>query len=303
MLQVRRSPLAIPFQKALPTLLGVSSQPQRQQPLGWVRLSCQHSCYFSEQIVSDNSRLRGPGVEVVVGPQSDTSRAVKSRDVWFLSRALISHYSPTLKDVCDRLDHDVGEMRVVLSEEDPCIFQFFVEWMLYGTYVPETSDLVSAHSGVSSEAQAWVLGDRLRSREFKNYAMNRLYDQYATNFAPRPVTSADIRYAFEQSNANSRLRQLFLDLFAAHFRNKSRIQGETEEWDAVMQDHSELRMHFLLGLRSGADEPKLQFQKKNYMDVDAAAPSKDTKAMKPEQVVPAKRTAGGVTVKKEPAAT
>lgn len=158
------------------------------------------------------------------------------------------------------------------------------------------------HASVSLDAQAWVLGDRLRSIDFKNYAMNRLYDQYATNFAPKPVTTADMRYAFRESNAKSPLRQIFLDLFAAHFKNKSRIQGETEEWDAVMQDHAELRMHFLIGLRSGSDEPKIQFQKETYMKVEPMVPSEDVAGVKTAQRVPAKRTADGV-VKEELVAT
>jgi hypothetical protein len=252
--------------------------------------------------MSNNDSFRGPGVEVVVGSESEVSTTVKPREVWFLSRALISHFSPTLKNVCDRSKHGNNEMRIVLNDEDPCIFQLFLEWMLYGAYVPETLDLKPFHSGVSIEAQAWVLGDRLRSIDFKNYAMNRLYDQYATNFAPKPVTTADMRYVFGESNANSPLRQIFLDLFAAYFKNKSRIQGETEEWDAVMQDYAELRMHFLIGLRSGPDEPKLHFQKRTYMEVERVAPSEGVADVKKEQVVPAKRTADGV-VKEEPVAT
>lgn len=70
----------------------------------------------------------------------------------------------------------------------------------------------------------------------------------------------------------------------------------------MMQDHAELRMHSLIGLRSGPDEPKLYFQKKTYMEVDTAAPSKDVAGVKQEQVVPAERTTNGV-VKEEPVPT
>lgn len=192
-------------------------------------------------------------------------------------------------------------MRIVLNDEDPCIFQLFLEWMLYGACVPETLDLKPFHAGVSLEAQACVLGDRLRSIDFKNYAMNRLYEQYATNFAPKPVTTAAMEYAFRASNTNSRLRQIFLDLFVAHFKDKSRIQGETV-WDTVMQELPELRMHFLIGLRSSPDEPKLRFQKKTYIEVEPVAPSGSVPEVKTEQVVPGKNTADGV-VKEESVTT
>lgn len=65
-------------------------------------------------------------------------------------------------------------MCIVLNDEDPCIFQLFIEWILYGAYVPETLGLKPFHAGISLEAQACVLGDRLRLIDFKNYAVNRL---------------------------------------------------------------------------------------------------------------------------------
>jgi hypothetical protein len=212
---------------------------------------------------------------------------------------LISHYSSTLRDVCN-LSRDATErICIALPEDDPHIFQLFVEWIMYGDYTAGTTALQSATPRVSIDSQAWVLGDRLRSTEFKNYAMGRLYDRYATNFAPMPVTPADVRYAFTNSSANAKIRQIFLDLVTLHFKDP-RVQGEIEEWDAIMQEHAELRMHLLLHMRSSSNERTPVLLKKTYMATEEPHVNEITMPANREQVVPAKRTADGVAVTKEP---
>jgi hypothetical protein len=245
--------------------------------------------------ITNAYRLRGPGVDIVVGTAPGPLSQHGSRETWSLSKALICHYSPTLEAACNRDGHDNDRIRILLPEDDPHVFELFVEWTMCGEYTTDAATLGSKNPGVSIDAQAWVLGDSLRSTAFKNYAMGRLYDRYATNFAPTPITPIDVRYAFANSSANAKIRQIFLDLLALHFKDP-RVQGDIKEWDAVMQEHAEVRMRMLLQMRSSPAAQNPGLQKQTYMTVDephVAMPANSG------QIIPAKRTANGVAVKVE----
>jgi hypothetical protein len=234
-------------------------------------------------------------VDIVVGTEPGPLSQHGSRDTWSLSKALICHHSPTLEAVCNRDGHANDRIRILLPEDDPHVFQLFVEWAMYGGYTANAATLGSKNPEVSIDAQAWVLGDSLRSTAFKNYAMGRLYDRHATNFAPTPITPGDVRYVFSNSSANAKIRQIFLDLLALNFKSP-RVQGDIKEWDAVMQEHPEVRMHMLLQMRSSRAVQNSVLQKQIYMTVDephAAMPANSG------QIIPAKRNADGVAIKVE----
>jgi len=186
----------------------------------------------------------------------------------------------------------------MLPKEEPVTFNLFVEWMYYGTYTLDAAMFTSMSPGVSIDAQAWVLSDTLGATEFKNYVMNRLYDQYARTFAPRPITTADIEYIFTQSAADSKLRSLYLDLLVLHFKDTRRVAGDIAEWDHVMQTHPRVRMCLLTSMRSGKSETKMH-PKEAYMEKREAVAVKSIGAATSAQVVPAKRDQDGVAVKKD----
>ncbi|KAF2024749.1 hypothetical protein EK21DRAFT_22916, partial [Setomelanomma holmii] len=188
-------------------------------------------------------------VEMVVGPASISTSSSNSIVTCLLPRALISHYSPKIRDECDRHSEDDQALRIVLSAVDPIIFELFVEWMYDGLYTSIGPNTASSILGVSLDAQAWVLWDTLQSTDFKNYAMDRIFYRYGTDFATLPITAAEVRYVCMHTAVGSRLRQIFFDLLAVHFSNTKRTEGSIAEWDEVMQEYSDLRMYLLMGIR------------------------------------------------------
>jgi hypothetical protein len=243
----------------------------------------------------------GDTIKVIVGTDSDFMVNRSSKQAWGLSKDLISHYSHTLRDACNRERHATDDICITLPEDNPCIFELFVRWMLHGTYTRQATDLVTVplNQEVKLDAQAWILGHRLRSTEFKNHAMNRVIDQYATGLAANPITPADVRYAFEHSAAKSKLRPFYLDVLPKHFKSKPGVSGEVAEWDTVMQEHQELRICFLHAMRNDRDDRLIALHRKNYMEVDAPGSNNNSVAAMAHQVLPAKRKADDVLIKKE----
>jgi hypothetical protein len=178
-----------------------------------------------------------------------------------------------------------GDLCIPLPYDDPCIFELFVEWMLHGAYTPRATDLanIALNKEVSQDLQAWVHGTRLRSTEFKNYAMSRIYSQKTTN-----ITPANVRYSFTHTAAKSKLHQFYLDLFPRHFKSISRVAGDLEEWDRVMQEHQELRICFLHGMSNSGNEQK-ELHKEDYMEADESGLVNNVVASDAHQVIPAKR--------------
>jgi hypothetical protein len=156
-----------------------------------------------------------------------------------------------LKEACDRYDYNLHDLRITLPEDDPSIFELFVEWMYDGTYTLDLSSPLTKNSEVSRDVQAWVLGDRLQSTGFKNYSMDRLYAQFATTFAQTPITTADVHYTFTQSSLNSKLRMFLRHFLSIHLLNPTRAKGTSAEWDDVLQEHAKLRRFLLSRLRAG----------------------------------------------------
>jgi hypothetical protein len=183
---------------------------------------------------------------------------------WSLPKALISHYSHTLKDRCNQ------ETRISLPKEDPAIIQLFVEWLYDGSYSVNVPLLTTENSEINIDAQGWVLGDRLRSTAFKNYAMSRLYAQYTPNFAPKSITTSDIDYAFTHSQSGSNLRAFFEDLLATHFLNQNRAVGLSKQWYDLLQEHVQLGLFVFEIIRNSEYRAKHIKEQNMYMDVENA---------------------------------
>jgi hypothetical protein len=130
------------------------------------------------------------------------------------------------------------------------IFEFFVEWMHYGYYTLASPLLLTNHPAVSLDAQAWVLGDRLRSTELRLTPW-----AICTHSIPETIhlglsRTADIRYACAQSAADSKLCQLYNHILAVHFTDKTRVQGSVDEWDDLFLTHVIARKEVLRGFRT-----------------------------------------------------
>jgi hypothetical protein len=171
--------------------------------------------------------------------------------------------------------------------------------MYDGTYTADVSNFCSKNQVVNPDAQAWVLGDRLRSTGFKNYAMSRLYAQYTADTLPRSITTSDTQYAITHSPRNSKLRNFFEVLLATQFLDHNRVVGSSKEWDNLLQEHAYLRELLLSNLRTGAYKHWKMAAQNIYMDTEDVQSTKDLHTSTSNLVIPAKRGADGVPLKKE----
>ncbi|KAF1842096.1 uncharacterized protein K460DRAFT_370101 [Cucurbitaria berberidis CBS 394.84] len=236
--------------------------------------------------------LKGPGIDVVIGPRDALSLPKEGTEAWSLPRALICHYSPYLEAACTRDFRECQENYIKLPEDDPKIFDLFVEWMYYNEYTLTTRHDEELGRIANSNSEAWVLGDKLLSTDFKNYAMSRLYAQYATDTSPKPIRTIDVKYAYLHSAANSPLRRFFFDLVVAHFNDRARVVDTTEEWWQVMKEYVDFGELLLGVLRTGTDRRHLIKDKDIYME--------KVHETSENMITPAKRDADGRRVKREP---
>ncbi|KAF1828792.1 hypothetical protein BDW02DRAFT_584222 [Decorospora gaudefroyi] len=211
------------------------------------------------------SMLRGPSIEVCVGPASCScadKTTCECQVSWTLPTALLSHHSPFLKAACSRNFKEREENRIALPKDDPPVFARFVEWMYYGTYDASQSEAVNI------DISSWILGDKLLSTQFKNYAMRHLYEAYMSALFPKPITTRDAQYLLENTSVESKLRLFFLALLVERFSDPMRLQGTTEEWDEVLLDHSDARSFLLSGFRMAPGERKFVKSMNDYMSQD-----------------------------------
>jgi hypothetical protein len=249
---------------------------------------------------SNDSSLRGPGVEIVVGRGLRPASVDYTAQTWTLPQALVSHYSAVLCNVCDRIPPATHGYRIVLPNVDPIIFDLFVEWVHHGGYTLDSDAMSMQDPNVSFATQAWALGDVLKATGFKNYTMDRLYHLYVTDDPSEPVTPTDVRFVCTNSATDSKLRLLFFDIVTTHFSNAERVLGNVDEWDAVMQEHPDLRMYNHQGRRSSNSQVG---SRRRYMEAEEAEESREVaEAGRAEasRAVLLERDADGVTVKQEP---
>jgi hypothetical protein len=188
-----------------------------------------------------------------------------------LPQSLLSSHSGFLRAACTRDFKERTENRIALPDDEPAIFASFVEWMYFGEYnVPVLMlfDTISM-AAVNHHARCYVLGDKLLSTGFKNYAMHRLYAQYsAKRIFLDPVTTQDARYVWDNTAVGSKLRQFYLDYFAQHFANQSRLKGSTEEWDDLLMDFPDARLVLLKSFRASLEQRVCVKSEGEYLGAD-----------------------------------
>ena len=184
-----------------------------------------------------------------------------TRKTWALPKALISHYSSFLEARCSTPTFGMPQQPIELTHDDPKVFSLLVEWMLYGTYT--TSPNLSADNTL--DADAWVLGDKLKVANFQNLAMDHLYRQHNGLFNQKPVTPAAIRHACANTPAGSLLRQFYFDILAQNYTKPEMLKGTIAELDAVLQEYPEARTFLLESLRKDPAQRAFVKSEANYM--------------------------------------
>jgi hypothetical protein len=179
------------------------------------------------------------------------------------------------------------------------VFELFVEWLHHGIYTVDSTVPATRNSEANRDAQAWVLGHRLQSVGFKNYAMGRLYAQYGTPFASKPLRTDDVHYVFTHTTPDSKLCKFFQDFVVSNFQKAKRTEGTSAMWDGVFQAHPTLRQAFISGLRQHTIQPPTISPEQTYMETEEASPEKTALSAPSGTTIPAKRNADGIVVKKE----
>ncbi|KAJ4252891.1 hypothetical protein NW762_010797 [Fusarium torreyae] len=195
--------------------------------------------------------LQGSGVEIQVGTKTPplSWNGTKSFEKWCLPRNLVSHYSPYLKEICSS-NLQESNNRIDLQHYQPVVFGLFVEWMYYGSYESSSSTSIS-----NADAKCWALGHKLRSIEFQNYAMRRLHEQHTRPVFGRPVTCDDVRYAWDNTPPDSKLRKIYLNFVVEHFGSPVKLIGSSTDWDTLLLTHSEIRIPLLNKFRHSTFSP------------------------------------------------
>ncbi|KAJ4377794.1 hypothetical protein N0V83_000624 [Neocucurbitaria cava] len=216
--------------------------------------------------------LRGEAIEVHVGEIPCSCKVpCGCSDSWFLSKGLISRYSSSLEAACTRDFKERSENKIQLPDDDLEAFALFVEWMYYGKYNVATqvfSGEDDTYDDTNIHARCWILGDKLLSSEFKNYAMSQLYAQCMAKSAFEVVTTQDVQYACENSAEESRLRQFYFAYVVEHFATPMRLRGKTEEWDELLLHHADLRAALLQSFRSAPEDRLTVGAEMVYLDYD-----------------------------------
>jgi hypothetical protein len=143
-----------------------------------------------------------------------------------------------------------------------------------------------------------MLGDRLRSVKFKNYAMAQLHDSVEHS----PITPADVKHACKYSAADSKLRKFLLGYVARHFSDFVRVVGTTEEWDEIIGEYADARSFLLRGFRmsvNNKDTGNIK-GKEEYMETGEEERAAHVRAKDGQKISLGKRNADGVLVKREP---
>ncbi|KAH7088174.1 hypothetical protein FB567DRAFT_627939 [Paraphoma chrysanthemicola] len=250
--------------------------------------------------IPDIELLRGPAVQVIVGCEAN-SMPPSSRRSYSLPKALLTHYSPWFRALCDEDRYAQQGQSIEMRDVDPVVFELFIEWLYYSRYTSD-SQVTSPYSELEPtfDVQAWCLGDKLRSVKFKNYVMERIYDQYVTKSAPRLLTSEDVKCAFDKTTGKSKLSHIFIDLLDLHYGDSSLVQNNVRGWFRVMQDHAKVKYCILDMARNDVLAPKLIGSKESYMEKEGLEDDENKAAVIGGVIVPAKRTAEGDEMRRSP---
>ncbi|KAL9101782.1 MAG: hypothetical protein Q9163_003001 [Psora crenata] len=128
---------------------------------------------------------------------------------------------------------------VTLSEDEPEVFQLYVQWLYVGRFEYRKDPPHALRS-----AQAWVLGDKLQCEAFRDHAMVQLIrfhrDVAEPNFPlgkpPRKnvLDTSTLHCAYENSLPGSNLRAWALDCFVRQ-SVEYRLVHDAKKWGELAQ--------------------------------------------------------------------
>ncbi|KAF2500821.1 hypothetical protein BU16DRAFT_523571 [Lophium mytilinum] len=193
--------------------------------------------------------LTSPTVEVRVGRDPHTRR-------WYLPEDLLCQTSAFFRAACKGAFKEAQERLISLPEDEPEIFELFIQWLFSKGYyfTPEPLEDLPAETteggsklGIHkprTNIRAWVLGDKLGVVGFKNYAM----DQIGVNHAPRHVNNRsasthlykiradDILYVCQNTAPDSKLFNYLLVMVSVGWNDAKNFTCQTTETFEALQE-------------------------------------------------------------------
>ena len=199
------------------------------------------------------SSLDGPAMTVQVTSSNGATRS------WSLPQALLSHHSGYFMRAAHFRE---GTQMVKLTNYEPRIFEMFVQFVYYGTYVDR--DDLKDDTRVRDSAKAWVLGDYLDVPGLKQAAIDSLFKVHIpiklTKTAQSSFGPEAVRYCCENSAPSSSLYEFYLGAAAAYWRHKNIVRyndANQKDWDAIWDNFPDFR-NKLLRLMTRLPEEKVE---------------------------------------------
>lgn len=166
---------------------------------------------------------------------------------WVLPKNLIIHHSPFFAAALKGSFLESSSNSIKLIEDDPAIFELFVQWL----YLGRINEEEIRDRGILAYLKAWILGDKLGCLKFKDCVMIHIIDYHEGSY----IRTSSVRYAYNNAPSPSKLRQWAL----TQFWHES-INSELEEsgeclkiWETLVSETEglahELTLLFIRGYK------------------------------------------------------
>ena len=121
---------------------------------------------------------------------------------WYLPKALLVGHSPFFTAALQGHFVEASTLRITLPEDDPSIFNTFVQWLL--GYFKRIKG-----RPLSELAASWSLGDKLDCQKYQDHVMLHLMRHHRKNVV-HPTT---IKTAYDKTVPGSKLRLYLISTF------------------------------------------------------------------------------------------
>ena len=200
--------------------------------------------------------MRGPGVEIRVGPRILYGDQNQDPRIWCVSKALLSYHSGLFKVA---LSGPQAQSTLVI-DDDHDTFDLFYEYMLRGLYT--WRDNLRVHDGIRGSAKAWALGANLQVPKFQNLAMTNLHNIYKPANRPRPMSGigpVSMEWICESFVPGEKLYDFFRDVLVTYWSDHSVVCHGPQfkaEWDALFKTYPSLSQDLINRLSEPGNQIK-----------------------------------------------
>ena len=171
---------------------------------------------------------------------------------WVLPKNLIIHHSTFFAAALNGSFLESSLNSIKLIEDDPAVFELFVQWLYLGKIDTEPEEL-------EAYLMAWVLGDKLGCSKFKDYVIIRIIEYHNNNY----LNASSVEYAYNNTPSTSELRQwaLMQLWYESHIGQLENGPDSWKTWNTLVAETKDLA-HNLALLLIHRDKPRDPFSNK-----------------------------------------